>query len=284
MKKIPKWSKIAIIGTLMGTCFGAGVYAQDVLQRVDAYLRSDFKVVVNGKDIKLESPPLIYNNTSYLPVKELSGYLGSIVNWTESTKTIYINQRVNPNQPTEGNQTNYTEMTLQFPYAQYMDYRGATYPMLINMADQTYYRIVDLQRMGIRTEGMRKAKEKYTGELYVSEAELKTAVGNESPTISYTNFDPLVITGEMDPTKLKVLKAFVDQYRYFEINKVVLSWTPIILDKMPAENTYSYLLTDSGHFFRSTITLNPITKTDGTFDYSIGSSSKEDIEIPKVNN
>ena len=74
----------------MGTCFGAGVYAQDVLQRVDAYLRNDYKVVVNGQAVQLNNPPLIYNNSSYLPVKELGGYLGAVVNWQESTKTIYL--------------------------------------------------------------------------------------------------------------------------------------------------------------------------------------------------
>ncbi|WNR46516.1 stalk domain-containing protein [Paenibacillus roseipurpureus] len=281
MKKMPKWSKVAIFGALMGTCFGAGVYAQDVLQRVDAYLRSDYKVVVNGQAIQLTNPPLIYNNSSYLPVKELAGYLGATVNWTESTKTIYVNARVNPNQPTEGNQTNYSEIVLQYPYAQFMDYRGATYPVLVNMADQTYYRLVDVQRMGIRTDGLRKAKEKYTEELYVSEAELRNVWGNEPPQMSYSNYEPLVVTGEKDPAKLKALKSFVDQFRYLKINDIVIMSNPIILDKLTEENTYSYLLTDNGHYYRTTIKLTPITNANSTLDYSVGSSSKVDIQSGK---
>lgn len=281
MKKMPKWSKVAIIGTLMGTCFGAGVYAQDVLQRVDAYLRSDYKVVVNGQAVQLANPPLIYNNSSYLPVKELAGYLGAVVNWAESTKTIYVNSRVNPNQPTEGNQTNYSEIVLQYPYAQYMDFRGATYPVLINRGDQTYYRLSDIERMGISTDGLRKAKEKYTEQLYVSEAELSKVWGYEPPQMSYSNYEPFVVSGEKDPKKLKVLKEFVDQFRYLQLSDIVIMSNPIIIDKLTEENTYSYLMSDNGHFYRTTIKLNQITKADSNVEYSVQSSSKEDIEAGK---
>lgn len=282
MKKMPKWSKVAIIGTLMGTCFGAGVYAQDVLQRVDAYIRNDYKVVVNGQAVQLVNPPLIYNNSSYLPVKELGGYLGAIVNWQESTKTIFINPRVSLSQATDGNQSSYSEMVLQYPYAQLMDYRGATYPVLMNMADQTYYRLADLDRMGVRTDGLRKSKEKYTGQLYVSETELRNVWGNEPPQMSYSNYEPLVVTGEKDPLKLKALKAYVDQYRYFVLDKVSYSWNPIIMDKMTTENTYSYLLNNNGHYFRTTITLTPIMSNgDAILDYMLSSSTMEDIEAGK---
>ncbi|KRE90495.1 hypothetical protein ASG89_09420 [Paenibacillus sp. Soil766] len=283
MKKLPKWSKMAIIGTLMGTCFGAGVYAEDVLQRVDAYIRNDFKVVVNGQAVKLANPPLIYNNTSYLPVKELGGYLGAVVNWQDSTKTIFVNPRVNPNQPTEGTASNYLEITLQFPYAQYMDYRGATYPMLINNTDQVYYRLIDVERMGIRTDGLRKAKEKFTEQLYVSETELKNVWGNEPPKISYTNFEPIVVTEENDPLKLKKLKEYAEDFRYLQIGQVSVASNPIIFDKLKEENTYSYLTSDeTGHFYRTTITLTQTTAWNNTIDYFVGSSAKEDIQAGKV--
>ncbi|MDR6551460.1 stalk domain-containing protein [Paenibacillus qinlingensis] len=281
MKKMPKWSKITIIGTLMGTCFGAGVYAQDVLQRVDAYLRSDYKVVVNGQAVQLANPPLIYNNSSYLPVKELGGHLGAIVNWEESTKTIFINPRVNANQPAEGTATNYLDIKLQFPYAQYMDYRGATYPMLINNTDQAYYRLIDVERMGIRTDGLRKAKDKFTGQLYVSEAELKNVWGNEPPQISYTNYETIVITEEKDPLKLEELRKYVNDFQYLPINGVIIASNPIIIDKLPEENTYSYLTNDNGHFYRTKLTLTQSTGWNNKILYFVGSSSKEDIEAGK---
>ncbi|OAS13571.1 stalk domain-containing protein [Paenibacillus oryzisoli] len=283
MKKMPKWSKVTIVGTLMGTCFGAGVYAQDVLQRVDAYLRSDYKVVVNGQAVQLANPPLIYNNSSYLPVKELAGHLGAVVNWEESTKTIYVVPRVNSNQPTEGNEANYTEIILQYPFAQYMDYQGATYSVLMNNTDQTYYRLSDIERMGIRTDGLRKAKEKFTGQIYVSEAELKNVWGNVPPQISYSRFENLVVSGETDPLKLKALKSYVESYRYFVVDKVSYSWNPVIIDKLSEENTYVYLLNNNGHFFKTTIKLTPFTNYSNEIsDYLVASTSVEDIEAGKV--
>ncbi|MFD0697242.1 stalk domain-containing protein [Paenibacillus sp. GCM10027628] len=278
---MPKWSKLTIIGTLMGTCFTAGVYAQDLIQRVDAYLRNDFNVVVNGQQVKLANPPLIYNNSSYLPVKELSTYLGAVVNWKDSNKTIYINSRINPQQPTEGNDTNYTEIVLQSPYAQYMDYLGATYPVLTNMTDQTYYRLKDMERMGIDTQGLRKAKEKYTGDLYISEAEIKTR-WKETPQISYVMNEPLVITGETDDLKRKVIKEYVDGFRFYQVNNVPYMTSPIIVDALPEENTYSYLLTENGHFYRTTLKLTKVMSMNSTMDYVVGSSSKEDIQVTRV--
>ncbi|TXK85780.1 stalk domain-containing protein [Paenibacillus sp. N3.4] len=277
---MPKWSKVAILGTVMGTCFTAGVYAQDILQRVDAYLRNDFNVVVDGQQVKLANPPLIYNNASYLPVKELGTYLGAVVNWKDSNKTIYINSRINAQQPAEGTNTIYSELVFQYPFAQYLDYLGATYPVLINTTDQAYYRLKDLDRMGVKTDGLRKAKEKYSGDIYVSEMELKT-IWKEVPQISYLVNEPIVITGEKDPIKLKVIREYINGFRYYEINKVPYMSSPIIVDALPEENTYSYLLVENGHFYRTSLKLTQINGINNTPDYVVGSSSKEDIEVTK---
>ncbi|NEW05385.1 hypothetical protein GK047_05055 [Paenibacillus sp. SYP-B3998] len=279
---MPKWSKITILGTLMGTCFTAGIYAQDLIQRVDAYLRDDFNVVVDGKQVKLANPPLIYNNTSYLPVKELGTYLGAVVNWKESNKTIYMNSRIHPEQPAEGTDTIYTEIVLQYPYAQHMDYLGATYPVLINMVgDQTYYRLKDIERMGISTEGLRKAKEKYTEEIYVSEAELKTK-WKDIPQASYVINEPLVINGEKDESKREALKKYVADFRYYVLDNKAFASVPIIIDALPEENTYTYLFTENRHYYRTTLKLTKTVQfTDSAF-YVVGSSSKEDIEVITV--
>lgn len=285
MKKMPKWSKIAVIGTLMGTCFGAGVFAQDVIQRVDAYVRNDFKVVVDGKAVQLANPPLIYNNTSYLPVKELGGYLGAVVNWQESTKTIFVNPRVSESQGTDSNQSSYNEIVLMYPYAQVMEYRGATSPVLLNMSDQMYYRLVDLDRLGIRTDALRKSKEKYTGQLYVSEAELQTLWGNEPPQVSYSSYESVIVTGEKDSLKLSALKTYVDSYRNFVIDKTSYSWNPVIIDKLPEENTYSYLMNNNGHYYRATIKLTPVMNyANEPYNYLVASSNMENIEAGKVTN
>ncbi|MGQ7886674.1 stalk domain-containing protein [Paenibacillus sp. WC2504] len=283
--RMKKWSAIALLGSLMGTCFTAGVYAQDVLQRVDAYLRNDFKIVVNGQQVTLANPPLIYNNSSYLPVKELGNYLGAVVNWQESSKTIYINPRINPGQPTEGNNINYTEIVFQYPYVQYFDYRGATYPILTNTTEMTYYRLKDVERMGVPTVGLRKAKEKYSEEIYVGEDELKKVWGSEPPQSSYMYNEGVTVTGENDPIKIKALKDYVESFRYYEIDKIPYMSSPIIIDALPELNTYSYLLVENGHYFRTTLRLAQSNNTNSNNqpEYVVGSSSKENIEVVKVN-
>jgi hypothetical protein len=280
---MPKWSKITILGTLMGTCFTAGVYAQDLIQRVDAYLRNDFNVVVDGKQVKLENPPLIYNNASYLPVKELGSYLGAIVNWKESNKTIYINSRIHPEQPSEGNGTNYTEIVLLSPYAQYMEYLGGTYPVLLNMtSDETYYRLKDIQRMGVDTQGLHQAKEKYTGDLYVGEKELKNKWKANPPQFSYMTDEPYVITGETDPSKRKALNEYVKSYLSYKVNNDYFSDSPIIIDAKSEENTYEYLFSENGHFYRTTLKLTKMLEFTNSANYIVGSSTKEDIQVTLI--
>ena len=60
------------------------------------------------------------------------------------------------------------------------------------------------------TDGLRKAKEKFTGKLYVSEDELKKAGGKNRRKFPISNYEPLVVTGEQDPVKLKAIRAYVE--------------------------------------------------------------------------
>ncbi|MDR6880248.1 hypothetical protein J2X61_001995 [Bacillus sp. 3255] len=285
--KMKKGFKISILGVLMGTCFTAGVYAQDVLERVDAYLRKDFHVVVAGQQVNLANPPLIYNNASYLPVKELGTYLGAVVNWQDSTKTIYINPRVSSLQPSEGNETNYTDIVFQYPYVQYFDYLGGTYPVLTNSTETTYYRLADVERMGVKTAGLRKAKEKYTEEVYVSEEELKKVWGSQPPQLSYSNYGTVPVTGEKDPAILKTLQNYVEDFRFYEIDKVPYMTSPIVIDALPELHTYSYLFVENGHYYRTTLRLTEVTNNNNSNNeptYVVGSSSKEDIQVEKIRN
>jgi len=274
-----KWKKVALLGALMGTCFTAGVYAQDVVQRVDAYLRSDFKIVVNGEPITLDHPTLVYNDSSYLPLKELAGYLGATVNWQGETQTIYINSKISAEQ-TDGNVSeNYPEFTLTYPYAYNMQYLGGVYPVLMNMSDKTYYRVKDVTRMGIDTNGLQKVREKYTGELYVSESELRLR-WKETPAISYatTSGDMIIITGETDSDKIAAIRSYVETTRSYKLGDTYYYITPVIIDKLPEENTYSYLLTENNHYYRTTMRLSKFVENG---DYLVASSAREDLEAGK---
>jgi hypothetical protein len=271
-----RWRGIALCGMVMATCFTAGVYAQDAIEQVQAYLRSDYKVIVNGQNVNLANSPLIYNNNSYLPVKELAGYLGAIVNWKADTKTIYINSKINPEQPVASNIT-YDEFNLTYAYAYYMTYLGGEYPMLTTTTDKMYYREKDLLRMGIDTNGLRKAKDNYTEEIYISEDEAKKR-WKETPGYSYTSYS-IIITGEKDIDKLKALKDYTDSIKPYTSNNVVYFRTSIIIDALPQENEYEYLYTENNHFYRTKLTLTKWT-SDG--EYLVGSSSTEDIQAGKT--
>jgi hypothetical protein len=271
------WGRIALFGALMGTCFTAGVYAQDTIEQVQAYLRKDFNVVVNGTKINLENPPLVYKNNSYLPVKELAGYLGANVNWKGDTNTIFINSRIYPQQPLDNQDVTYDEIKLMNTYAYTFTYLGGEYTVLTINSDKTYYRLKDIQRMGIDTNGLRKAREKYTKDLYVSNTELSKA-WKQQPQMSFMS-SGVAVMGEKDAKKLQALRDYVELFRYFTLNNTTYYRQPVIMDALPQENEYEYLLTQDGHYFRTRITLTPSVVSDtGEINYSIGSASMENIE------
>lgn len=271
------WNRIIVLGAIMGFCFTSGVYAQDIIQRVDAYLRPDFNVIVNGQKVNLQSSPLIYNDSSYLPVKELASYLGAIVDWNGNTKTIYLNSRINSEQPKEGTGSTYGQITLMNPYPIRLEYLGAEYSVLMNSTEKTYYRLKDVLRMGINTSGLTKVKEKYTQDLYISEEELKKA-WKEIPKPTYST-DPLFVIGESDPKKLEALKRYVELNKNAPItpyNPVYHYIQPILIDALPEENKYDYLFIDNQHFFINHLELGKNLVNDS---YSVNSSSTENIEV-----
>jgi hypothetical protein len=270
---IRNWKRIALFGAIMGTCFTAGVYAQDTIEQVQAYLRKDFNVVVNGAKVTLANPPLVYKDNSYLPVKELAGYLGANVNWQSDTQTIYINSKINPQQSLDNEDVTYDEITMSNPFSYMYTYLGGEYPMVVIYTEKTYYRLKDVQRMNMDTKGLRKAKEKYTKDLYVSETEL-SKVWKEQPQMSYTS-SGVIVTNEKDERKIKALRDYVESYRNFKIKDEYYNRQPVVIDATPQENRYEYLLSENGHYFRTYLTL---LDTDELQNYMVSSSEMEDIE------
>ncbi|MGF7036060.1 hypothetical protein J2T17_007111 [Paenibacillus mucilaginosus] len=71
-----------------------GVMAETVLKEVTAYLNSEIKMKINGKPFLpvnedgQQLSPLIYEGSSYLPVRALGEAFGKSVAWDESTKVI----------------------------------------------------------------------------------------------------------------------------------------------------------------------------------------------------
>lgn len=52
---------------------------------------TNFKIKINGYDKQTESPVLVFNGTSYLPLREISEIIGFNVDWNENNMTITIN-------------------------------------------------------------------------------------------------------------------------------------------------------------------------------------------------
>ncbi|MNI05875.1 hypothetical protein D3C73_588420 [compost metagenome] len=287
MKRKLKWKRVPLLIAGMGLCFTAGVYAQDAMQKVEAYIRNDFNVVVNGEKKVLENKPLVYNNNSYLPVKELASYLGGIVNWDGASQTIYINSRINPEQPDTGKGEVYESITLMSPYVAQLHYLGGEFTVLQNMTDKTYYRHKDILAMGIKTSGLRLAKEKYTQELYISEDELKKA-WKETPQVGFST-ELVPIIGETNPKKREALKNYVELQRnaphFNPANPKVPEYRfiqPVYVEALPTENTYAFLFIDNQrHFYMTSLTLG---KNLHTFEesYGVSSSTTEDIQARKV--
>lgn len=71
---------------LSATAFAAGGISE-----ITAYIRDGFRFIVNGEQIELVNPPIVYNNRTYLPVRELAELLNHDVNFTDNT--IMINQK-----------------------------------------------------------------------------------------------------------------------------------------------------------------------------------------------
>lgn len=93
--------KQAIIATTAAALlFGAaaGASAAPVLESIQAHLNWSTKFVVNGQAWTPESngeklAPIVYNNTTYLPIRTVSQALNVAVAWDAETQTVYLGER-----------------------------------------------------------------------------------------------------------------------------------------------------------------------------------------------
>ncbi|OXM85916.1 stalk domain-containing protein [Paenibacillus rigui] len=284
-----RWKRVMLMGSILTGTFTAGVFAEDVLQRVEAYLRPDFNIVVDGKPVQLEGPTLVYQDKSYLPLKELGNLLGANILWKNENKTIYINSRINPEQKDPDINGVYEEIKLRSPYAQTVSYLGAEYPLLSTYGDinstQLYYRLSDIKAMGIKTDGLTLAKEVFTNVFYVSESEVKKKWG-QGPTPSRTSTrDNVLITGELNQDKIKVLQDYVKNTLSYKVKDTQYFTKPIIMDKIDGEDRYQYLYYQTiylkditvNHYYLSIIRLGKDGWGD-TLTYTINADERTDIE------
>lgn len=92
MKKV-----LAVVLSLV--IFAGGVYASDVIKNIQASLREDISIELNGTHLQLKDAkgnpvaPISYNGTTYLPVRAVAENLNLDVQWVGETKTVKLTQK-----------------------------------------------------------------------------------------------------------------------------------------------------------------------------------------------
>lgn len=86
--------KKLILGLVLGMLIGSATVAfaaSDLVGTKVTAIFANFNIVINGDAKELETAPLVYNGTSYLPVKEISNLVGYDVTYKADSRTIELN-------------------------------------------------------------------------------------------------------------------------------------------------------------------------------------------------
>jgi hypothetical protein len=264
--------------------FTTGVLADDGLKQVTAYLRPDFNLIVDGKPAVLQDPPLIYENDSYLPVRELATLLGAGIEWQEGTKSIVVTNHAVAAPPSGGGMTGspggsavppvpvitvdkskIPDTILLGTMVRYkITYLGNTYPVLGTQYRGNLYLLAsDLQPMGINMADVKLTQDKITKGMYISIDQMKQVWGNVLPNMEL--LDEPVVVGETNPDKLKYLKSLFN-YNYVTGGKVA-TLTVYHIRALSKPDEYEFLCGYSNRQFIG-YEIRLLRNSDGTWTYS----------------
>lgn len=90
-----EFMKKLILGLMLGMMLGSATVAfaaNDLIGTKITAVFASFNIVINGESKELETAPLVYNGTSYLPVKEISNLVGYDVTYKADSRTIELNE------------------------------------------------------------------------------------------------------------------------------------------------------------------------------------------------
>lgn len=77
-----------IVGIAISTC--GAVFAEDGLQKVEAYLRPSLPITLNGTPVTLDNPPVMYDGSTYLRLRDIAKLTGIGVDWNQQTQTVVL--------------------------------------------------------------------------------------------------------------------------------------------------------------------------------------------------
>lgn len=280
MLKSRKTAGFAMILGMM-LCFAMGAYAADGFKTVEAVVRSDFNVKVDGSSVEMDSSPLVYNNRTYLPLAELGQMIGTDIAWEGETKTIYINRLVDVDPVYEVEENDAFDATYFMNMT--ASYQGREHPVLLayKQYGEEYVRLNDLIRMGINTNGFPIVKEGHSEDYFVSMEEVEKVAGELDLSYSYDGSPN--VTGETDEEKIDVLKEFVplkvifyeeDEEEEIDQEKVE-SAIIYTIDKVEDENDdnhYEALVLDGQNYYNLDIYLRQKESVGNTMKWYIEAS------------
>ena len=87
---------LLLVGVLCLTSFAVGAISKSVVEKIEAEIRGDFKVVVDGKVETFKNAqgevvyPILYDGTTYLPVRAIGELMGKTVYWYQNEKKIEL--------------------------------------------------------------------------------------------------------------------------------------------------------------------------------------------------
>lgn len=84
-----KYKQLVIGITLGALIFGGVSVATNGLKSIDV-MYNNIKIAVDGKEVKTDSEPFIYEGRTYVPIRVVSEALGADIDWNDKTKTVEI--------------------------------------------------------------------------------------------------------------------------------------------------------------------------------------------------
>jgi hypothetical protein len=78
----------AVAGAIIATTISA--YADEGLEKIEAYIRKGLPITLNGSHVTLESPPVMVDGSTYLKLRDVASLTGLNVNWNEAAQTVEL--------------------------------------------------------------------------------------------------------------------------------------------------------------------------------------------------